>query len=960
MEDGPSVDTPAVRPIAPPWLNKLKALAEVDRLQRHEDKLLLVLTLLIGAVVGLVVVAFIVSTEWLSGWLLAPGSASWRRIAVPAAGALVSGILLARYFPNARGSGIPQTKTALFLERGYIRLTTVVGKFVCAAISLGSGIALGREGPTVQVGAGIASTLGRRLGLGPRRVQALVPIGTSAALAAAFNTPISAVLFTLEEILGDLHAPVLGSIVIASATSWAVLRLVLGDEPLFHVPAYQLVHPLELVVYAALGIVGGLVSVAFVKLLLGVRRRFLRMPRATVWWQPAAGGLAVGLLGFVVPNVLGVGYGLVGDALNGRMVLGTMAVLMVLKVVATATAYGAGNSGGIFGPSLFIGAMLGGSLGSVAHAWLPDVTGSPGAYALVGMGAAFAGIIRAPMTSVIMIFEITRDYSIIVPVMIANLLSYFISQRLQREPVYEALLHQDGIALPPSRMRTSSVTVEQAFRPPAHAFSGSDPVLSCLAFVDRTDSPAPEAWPVLDGGRFVGMVTRERLRRAAREGAGPRPLETIVEVPPEPHTAERFPHVHADQGLDVALERMGQSGLDVIPVVSRSDVHDLLGLVALADIPTAYSQRGDEESPAESAHVERASPRVLLMAVLAGVLGLFLLGGLLANHYYSARTARARASYVAGMEFVRQHRDPEAVEAFRTALSLVHTDVNRLALGLALARSGRDAEARVYLTQVLQRQPDDGPANLAMARLQVGLTDIPGALASYRRAISGVWATADEPGRTEGVFELIDLLEKTGATREAEAELLRESGRTSDPQTLARVGRGLLGLRSNRAAAEVFHEVIAALPQVPDGYTGLGEALLAQEDYRSASRAFHDALRVNPDNGTIEARARLCDEILSLDPTLKGLSRAQRLERSRRLTGEVLRALDSCQPSVGQDDKLIAVARRAASATARPSDPGAATEANLDMAERLWGVAGACGTAARHPALARVLARVQR
>ena len=227
------------------WSDRLRAWTEAERLQRHENTLLLVVTLLIGAVVGLVVVAFIVVTERLGARLLParaarPGTGSL----VPTAGALVSGVLLARYFPNARGSGIPQTKTALFLQRrATSACSTVLGKFGCSALSLASGIALGREGPTVQVGAGIASVLGRRLGLGPDRVRALIPVGTAAALAAAFNTPIAAVLFTLEEILGDLHAPVLGSIVISSATSWVVLHLLLGDEPLFHVPAYQLVHP---------------------------------------------------------------------------------------------------------------------------------------------------------------------------------------------------------------------------------------------------------------------------------------------------------------------------------------------------------------------------------------------------------------------------------------------------------------------------------------------------------------------------------------------------------------------------------------------------------------------------------------------------------------------------------------------------------------------------------------------
>ena len=332
------------------------------------------------------------------------------------------------------------------------------------------------------MGAGIASVLGRRLGLSPSRVKALVPIGASAALAAAFNTPIAAVLFSLEEVMGDLHAPVLGSIVLSSATSWIVLHLLLGDEPLFHVPAYQLVHPIEFLIYGVLGVVGGLVSVSFVKLLLWLRKRFRMMPKSTEWLQPAAGGLLVGVLGWFVPEVLGVGYGNVSLALNGQIVLGTMALLVVLKVVATATCYASGNAGGIFGPALFMGAMTGGAMGGAAHLLLPDYTGSVGAYALVGMGAAFAGIIRVPLTSVIMIFEITRDYSIIVPLMIANLISYFISSRLQEEPIYEALQHQDGVYLPPGAGdREELALVSHGFRPVSAVLREDDTVSAAAA-----------------------------------------------------------------------------------------------------------------------------------------------------------------------------------------------------------------------------------------------------------------------------------------------------------------------------------------------------------------------------------------------------------------------------------------------------------------------------------------------
>src|SRR5579875_1700155 len=285
--------------------------------QKREDQLTILLSLVIGILVGLTVVAFILLTGRLAARMYPPESAVWRRFLVPIAGTLFSGFLLYRYFPNARGSGIPQAKFALFLQDGYISLRTVVGKFICCSISLASGIALGREGPSVQIGAGIASVLGRRFGLSKANVKALVPVGCSAALAAAFNTPIAAVLFSLEEILGDLNAAVLGSVVLSSATSWMVLHFLLGDEPLFHVPAYQLVNPVEFGFYAILGIVGGIGSVCFVKLLLNLRIWFWKLPAWTKWMQPAAGGLLMGIFGLFMPQVLGVGYDYVDRVLGG-------------------------------------------------------------------------------------------------------------------------------------------------------------------------------------------------------------------------------------------------------------------------------------------------------------------------------------------------------------------------------------------------------------------------------------------------------------------------------------------------------------------------------------------------------------------------------------------------------------------------------------------------------------------
>src|SRR5215813_4160272 len=261
---------------------------------QREEQLFLVLTLIIGALVGSTVVAFILLTQHFGARIYAGHQGSpWPRLLIPVAGSLSMGYLLFRFFPDARGSGVPQTKAALYARDGRITFATVFGKFFCTSATLASGIPLGREGPAVQVGAGIASVLGRKLGLRPEKVKALIPVGAAAAVAAAFNTPLAAVLFALEEVVGDLHAPVLGSVVLASATSWAMLRLLLGNNPLFKVPQYELVSPWEFCAYAALGIAGGLVSVAFTKLLLNLRARFLRFPARTKWIQPAAGGLLV-------------------------------------------------------------------------------------------------------------------------------------------------------------------------------------------------------------------------------------------------------------------------------------------------------------------------------------------------------------------------------------------------------------------------------------------------------------------------------------------------------------------------------------------------------------------------------------------------------------------------------------------------------------------------------------------
>jgi chloride channel protein, CIC family len=553
----------------------------------RENQVFLVLTLLIGALTGLAVVAFIVLTEHVGMRLYPVGSSPWRRLLVPIGGSLAMGYLLYRYFPDARGSGVPQTKAALYAREGKITLGTVFGKFFCTSATLASGIPLGREGPAVQVGGGIASVLGRKIGLGPDRVKALIPVGAAAAIAAAFNTPLAAVLFALEEIMGDMNAPVLGSVVLASATSWGVLRLLLGNDPLFQVPQYQLVNYWEFLIYGVLGVAGGLVSVAFTQLLLRTRAWFLKLPRKTVWFHPVVGGVLVGVMGWFVPQVMGVGYGYVGSALNNQLGLKLMVLLLAMKLVAVAVSYGSGNAGGIFGPSLFMGAMLGGAIGGAAHQLFPTYVATPGAYALVGMGTAFAGVIRVPMTSVVMIFEITRDYAVIVPLMISNLVSYFIASRLQKEPVYEVLADQDGIHLPVGRGQgLTRRQVLQVMRPAGECLGAQDDLDQT---VTRVAQAPQRSWPVCDHSGVIGVLTFEQMQDAAKEMQPNRKIGDLID-------GHDFPHLHTDHSLDLALDRLGSTRTDLLPVVSRANIHQLLGVVRLHDVLKSYGVENGSET----------------------------------------------------------------------------------------------------------------------------------------------------------------------------------------------------------------------------------------------------------------------------------------------------------------------------------------------------------------------------
>lgn len=923
---------------------------------QREDRVLLVLTLIIGAVVGLVVVAFILLTENLGSKLYPADGAAWRRGFIPVAGALITGFLLARHFPDARGSGIPQTKVALFLRDGYISLRTVIGKFSMCSITLASGIALGREGPSVQLSAGIASVLGRKLGLSPRSVRALIPIGAAAALAAAFNTPIAAVLFTLEEVMGDMHAPVLGSIVLSSATSWMVLHLLLGDEPLFHVPAYQLVHPVEFVLYAVLGVAVGLVSVAFVKLLLWQRKKFMTMPKSTVWAQPVVGGLVVGILGWFVPQVLGVGYGFVDQALNGKLLISTMALLVLLKVVATATCYASGNAGGIFGPSLFMGAMAGGAVGGVAHMLLPDYTGSVGAYALVGMGAAFAGTVRVPLTSVIMIFEITRDYSIIVPLMIANLISYFLSSRLQEEPIYEALQHQDGIHLPSgARAREDLVTVALAMKSESQPLPANLTVAQALSCIE----PERKAWPVSDERGLRGMIALTDLEGAASAGFGEQTLADLVAEPGPIQSLNEanFPHVHPDHSLDSAMRRIVQSRLPALPVVSRTNIRELRGTISVQDILDAYAIA----KPAAAAETQ-ASPR-LFAGVMAAMVALALLMGFLNYFMRIQRTSRAHANFEKAQELVKSGRYDDAITHYRDALSSSHNAEYRLALGETLVLAGNFAEAPIYLNEYLREKPSSGPANLALAQVAAQESRVEDAVAHYQRAIYGSWPADEVDSRFNARLELIGYLEKAGRQQQAKAELLSSAAAIppGNPGAAKRVGRMLIDLGILKNAEDLYRDLAHHNPQDAEALQGLADAEFANAAYVDALNTYRHMLAIDPANSTAAERAAECARILELFPAGRGLSAAERYARSRNLLSSTLDAVARC---AGGDDKLpppmadaVRDAKTELARKRRPSSFSDAADANMQLAEQLW--SARLPTCAVDDALARALALVR-
>lgn len=555
----------------------------------RDEQLFLLLAIFTGVFSALGVVCFRIAIEWgRTAFLGASLRPSWPAVLLaPTLGGLAVGLLVERVFPLARSSGVNLTKAALYVYEGRVPAASVFGKFLTAALAIGSGHSLGPEDPSLHIGAGLSSIVGRGLRLSRERLRLVPSLGAAAGLAAAFNSPVTAVLFVIEEVVGRWSAGVLGAVILAAVSGVSVAHWFLGSEPLFRVPVVETVSPAELLAYAALGLVGGLAAVVFLKTVLFARPRLRALPRWTRCLQPAVAGALVGVIGLGWPEVMGAGYGTVDQVLHGDQAWQLLALLAALKILATALSFSSGTPGGLFAPTLVMGALVGGAVGRWQADLLPGLTGPVGVYVLVGMGTLFAGNLRAPMTSVFMILEITGNYSIVLPVMISNTIAYLVSRAFQRQPVFDALARQDGIELPSleEQRETDLLRVEDAMRPlRGRVLQGDETLAAALAHLRE----AGESYALVryEFGAWAG-VAKAQIEERVAAGQGEEALESIL-----PDT--QIPHVYPDHLLDTALRYTRHSPL--LPVVHRADFRKLLGVVSVADIVGSYRRAGGEKA----------------------------------------------------------------------------------------------------------------------------------------------------------------------------------------------------------------------------------------------------------------------------------------------------------------------------------------------------------------------------
>ncbi len=572
-----AVSTPTRRK----YWDALRGMLSPERFSVREEQFFLVVAVMIGIASGLAVVCFRICIELtrikLLGSGLRPGLP--RVVVAPTVAGFVIAFLVIKFFPRARGSGVNQTKAALYIYDGYIPFVTLIGKFITAGLAIGSGMPLGPEDPSLQIGAGIASSVGRRLHMSRQKLRLIAPVGAAAGLAAAFNAPITAVLFVIEEVIGRWTAGILGAVVLAAISSAIVERWFLGDEPLFRVPPYHLEHIGELGAYAVLGVIGGLASLIFVKYVGFLRPRLKKLPAWTQWFQPAAAGLIIGIVGIRFPQIMGAGYTYIDQAMHEQYTWQILLILGALKILGTGLSFSTGTPGGLFAPVLFMGAMIGGAVGLGEQLLFPHLAIPVGAYALVGMGTLFAGILRAPMTSVFMMLEVSGNYTIIVPVIISNAIAYIISRTFEPTPVFDMLSRQDGMDLPSleEERELPLLRVEDAMRPAVGQVLSYG--MSVHQALQQVKGSSQEFFVVgMGGGDWRGVSRAELLAMPDSN----QPLRAALQ--------NHIPYVHPDFTLDTALRIIDQWPL--VPVVHRANYQQLLGVLSLDDIVRAYRGAG--------------------------------------------------------------------------------------------------------------------------------------------------------------------------------------------------------------------------------------------------------------------------------------------------------------------------------------------------------------------------------
>ena len=505
----------------------------------------------------------------------------WYLLLVPVIGGLIYGPIVARFAPEARGHGVPEVMLAVSRMGGRIRPQVPFVKSVASALCIGTGGSVGREGPIVQIGSAIGSVVGQAAKVSDQRLRLLVACGAGAGISATFNAPIAGVFFALEVILRDFETQSFGVVVLSSITAAAVGRAAFGSHAFLHLPAFGVASSVEYPLYALLGVLAAVWGVVFIRVLYGSEDLADRIWRGPEWLRPGVGGLLLGLLLIALPEMYGVGYPVLERAVDGRYVAGFLLVLLIGKTLATSLTMSIGGSGGIFAPSLFMGAMLGSAYGQAIHAVFPHASSSAGAYGLVGMGAVFAAAARAPITAVLIIYELTGEYSTILPLMLAIVIATAISARLSRDTIYTLKLRRRGIDLQ-QRIRPllADVLVRDAMNKTPDPIAGDTRLQDVL---DRFATDAGSTLPVTDDQRrLLGLINPADLERAIQDG-----FPSAITAA---NLARTSPLIYPDDPLDEAIQALGRADENGLPVIDRSD-NSIVGWITQGDILTLYRHR---------------------------------------------------------------------------------------------------------------------------------------------------------------------------------------------------------------------------------------------------------------------------------------------------------------------------------------------------------------------------------